>query len=151
MLISNHSHFMKWYITQFRIFEKNIGKLNFVTIDVDLALKRYRLWSWYYSTHKLHYSFTGFFVFSLLCCKYICDIYLSMLDSKGLCKFNNIFIYKITEDIHSVAVSQRRNDHMQVYIIIMEGKQNFFIWNGLIVDRLTGPKLMSLWNAWGYC
>ena len=40
-----------------------------------------------------------FFVFSLFCCKYICDIYLSMMDSNGLCKFNNIFIYKITEDI----------------------------------------------------
>ena len=45
---------------------------------------------------------------------------------------------------HSVAVSQRKNDHMNVYIIIMEGKQNFFISNGLIVDRLTGPRLMSL-------
>ena len=45
-----------------------------------------------------------FFVFSLLCCKYICDISLSNLDFNGLCSgkngwFNNIFIYKITEDI----------------------------------------------------
>ena len=40
-----------------------------------------------------------FFVFSLLCCKYIRNIYLSMLDFNGLCKFNNIFIYKITKDI----------------------------------------------------
>ena len=39
----------------------------------------------------------------------------------------------------SVAVSERKNDHMQVYIIIMIGKQNFFVWNDLIVDRLTGP------------
>ena len=35
------------------------------------------------------------------------------------------------------------------YIIIMEGKKNFFIWNGLIVDRLIGPKLMSFWSVWG--
>ena len=28
---------------QFRIFEKNIDKPNFVIIDVNLALKRYRL------------------------------------------------------------------------------------------------------------
>ena len=28
---------------QFRIFEKNIDKLNFAIIDVNLALKRYRL------------------------------------------------------------------------------------------------------------
>ena len=27
---------------QFRIFEKNIGKLNFEIIDLDLALMRYR-------------------------------------------------------------------------------------------------------------
>ena len=39
---------------------------------------------------------------------------------------------------HSVAVSQSRNDHMQVYINIMEGKYNFLILNGLMVDRLTG-------------
>ena len=40
-----------------------------------------------------------FFVFSLLYCKYTCDIYLTMLDFNALCKFSNIFIYKITEDI----------------------------------------------------
>ena len=28
---------------QFKIFERNIGKLDFAIIDVDLALKRYRL------------------------------------------------------------------------------------------------------------
>ena len=41
----------------------------------------------------LHHFIT-FLVFSLLCCKYICDIYLNMLDLNGLCKFNNMFIYK---------------------------------------------------------
>ena len=34
---------MKWYIIQFRIFEKNIGKLSFEIIDVDVVLKRYHL------------------------------------------------------------------------------------------------------------
>ena len=38
--------------------------------------------------HELPHSVT-FFVFGLLCCKYICDIYLSMLGFNGLCKFNN--------------------------------------------------------------
>ena len=46
----------------------------------------------------------------------MCDIYLKVLDSNDLCKFNNILIHKITEE-HSLAV---RNDHMQVDIIIME-------------------------------
>ena len=41
--------------------------------------------------HGLCHSVT-FFVFSLLCCKYIRDIYLSMLDFNGLYKFNNTFI-----------------------------------------------------------
>ena len=49
--------------------------------------------------HGLRLSATFFLVFSLLCCKYINDIYLSMLDFNGLGKFNNIVIYKITEDI----------------------------------------------------
>ena len=60
------------------------------------------------------------FVFSLLCCKYMYDTYLNMLDFNGLCKFNDTFIYKITEYIQ--AVSQRRNYHMQVSVIIMKGK-----------------------------
>ena len=51
-----------------------------------------------------------YFLYSLLCCKYIFvqvkqqHIYLQ--DYRGL----------------SVAVSQKRNDHMQVYIIFMENK-----------------------------
>ena len=60
------------------------------------------------------------FVFNLLCCKYICGIYLSMMQSNGLCKLNNIYLEDYRR--HSVTVTQRRNDHMQVHIIIMEGK-----------------------------
>ena len=41
--------------------------------------------------HGLPHSITSF-VFSLLCCKYICDIYLSMLSFNGSCKFNNIYL-----------------------------------------------------------
>ena len=40
-----------------------------------------------------------FFEFSLLCCKYVYDIYLSMQFFNGLCKFSNIFINKIKEEI----------------------------------------------------
>ena len=39
----------------------------------------------------------------------------------------------------------------KVYINITEGKWTFFIWNGLMVDRLTGPRLVSLWSAWDWC
>ena len=34
---------LKLFIMQFRIFEKNIGNFDFVIIDVNLVLKRYRL------------------------------------------------------------------------------------------------------------
>ena len=44
--------------------------------------------------HGLRHSIT-FFVFTLRCGKYMCDIYLSMLDFNSLCKVNNIFINKI--------------------------------------------------------
>ena len=48
--------------------------------------------------HGLRHSIT-FFVISLLCRKYLCDIHLSMLDFNGFCKFNIIFINKITEEM----------------------------------------------------
>ena len=89
-----------------------------------------------------------FFVFSLLCCKYICDIYLSMLDFNSLCKFNNIFTYLQDYRRHSVAVNQKRNDHMQVY---NRRQIELFYINGLMVDRSTGPGLISLWCPWGWC
>ena len=59
-----------------------------------------------------------FFVFSFICCKYIVDIYLGMLDFNGLCKFRDILVMDYRRD--SLAASQKGNDHMQVYIIIME-------------------------------
>ena len=31
------------------------------------------------------------------------------------------------------------------------GRQIELLWNDLIADRLTRPRLMSLWNAWGWC
>ena len=43
-----------------------------------------------------------------------------MLDVNGLWKFSNI-TYLQDYRRHSVAASQRKNDHMEVYIIIMEG------------------------------
>ena len=115
----------RWVHFYFVTFELTNMKLINAKISLIISISK-----WYGLTHSI-----TFFVFSLLCCKYICDIYLSMLDFNSLYKFN-IFINKI--------------NRMQVYIIIMKGKQNFFIWNGLAVDRLTWPGLMSLWSAWGW-
>ena len=70
---------------------------------------------------RLRHSIT-FFVFSLFYCKYICDIYLSMLAFNGLGMQVQQHIYSQEYKRHSVVVSLMRNDHMQVYTIIMEGK-----------------------------
>ena len=79
-----------------------MGKLSFVITDVYLALKRLSRGIFYDHDDTQHTNcviLLCFFVFTLLCCKYICDIYLSIMDSNGLSKLNNIFIYKITEEI----------------------------------------------------
>ena len=88
---------LKWHIIQFRITEKNIGKLNFVIIRFRSCSQEI-IYDHDITQHVECVILLRFFVFRLLCCKYICDIYLSVLDSNGLCKFNNIFIHKITED-----------------------------------------------------
>ena len=65
------------------------------------------------------------YVFLYLACFVVSTyvIFLSLLDYNGLYKFNNIYLQDYIR--RSVAVSQRRNDHMQVHIIIMYGKQLF--------------------------
>ena len=45
-------------------------------------------------------------------------------DSNGQCKFIDISISKITED-HSVAASQTKNAHIQLYLVIVKVKKNF--------------------------
>ena len=35
------------------LFEKNIGMMDFAIIEMDLALSKYCLWFWRYSTHTL--------------------------------------------------------------------------------------------------
>ena len=48
---------MKWKKTyNSELFEKNVGMLDFVILDIDLACNRYCLWSWDYSTHALRYA-----------------------------------------------------------------------------------------------
>ena len=60
-----------------------------------------------------------FFVCSLLCCKYIYDICLSNLDFNGF--FSATYLFTRLQK-WAKGVSQRRYDHMQAFINIMEGK-----------------------------
>ena len=72
-----------------------------------------------------------FFVFSLLYCKYIRE------EFKGLWKFNNIFINRITWPYAGLYNYNGR--HIELFHV------RWF------VDRLTGPGFMSFWNAWSWC
>ena len=67
-------------------------------------------------------------------------------DSNGWCKFIDVSIYKTTEG-DSVAVSQTKNGHIQLYLGIMKVKKKLFYMTWLTVDRLTRARLMSLWNV----
>ena len=62
-----------------------------------------------------------FVVFSLLCSKYMCDIYLSIAGFQWIMQVQQD-IYLQNYRSHSVDVSQRRNGCVHVYIIKMEGK-----------------------------
>ena len=64
--------FIKWTIMQFRIIWKNAGMLDFVILDIYLALSSYGLW--YEITQHMHFvillSFLKKrFVISLFCCR----------------------------------------------------------------------------------
>ena len=126
-------------------------------IDVDLALKSYHL----HPDITQHmgciillcfflYLALVFFVFFCIC--FIVSKYWHLFEYARFQSHMQVqqHIYLQDNRTHSVAVSQSRNDHMQVYIFIMEDKYNNLIWNCLSVDRLTGPRLMFLWNAWSW-
>ena len=53
--------FLYWNeIYNSELLEENEGMLNFVILDINLALNRYCLWSWNYSAHALHYAIVFF-------------------------------------------------------------------------------------------
>ena len=64
--------------------------------------------------HGLRHSIK-FFVFSLLCCKYIYNIYLSMLDFNGLCKFNNIWARLPHAGLYNYNERQKELCHMKLF------------------------------------
>ena len=106
------SRFLYWsdILYNSELFEKNVDMFDFVILDIDLALIRYRSWSWGYSAHApsyYNYYFLKylFFVFTTYL-RYLYEYW----DSNGWCN-SVIGINKIT-DYHSIAVSQTNNDHI---------------------------------------
>ena len=71
------------------------------------------------------FFYLGFFVVS------ICHVYLSIPDFNGLCYFNNIF----TRLQKRFSSCKPEEEWLHA---------SLFNYNGRQVDRLTGPKLMSL-------
>ena len=58
-----------------------------------------------------------------------------MLGFQQLMQIHQLSLYKITVD-HSVAVGQKKNDHIQLYTVIMKVKNKLFYMKRLIVDYL---------------
>ena len=82
-----------------------------------------------------------YFVFSLFCCKYIYVIF----EYAGL---QQQYLFARLQKTFSSCEPKEEWPHSGLYNY--NGRQiGLFKWNGLILDRLTGPRLMSLWNAWG--
>ena len=77
---------LTWWVHFFCHIRVTNVKLINEKISLDIAVSKW---------HGLPHSIT-FFVRRLICWKCICDIYLSMLDFNGSCKFSNIFTNKIT-------------------------------------------------------
>ena len=124
---------LKWNITQFRIIWKNVGVLDFVILDIYLALA-IGIVSDHEITQYMHCVMLLCFLKKLLCLacfvvsKYAVYTY-EYWDSNDWGKFIGINIYKITED-HLVAASQTKNDHIYLYLLIIKAKKNFFVWKG---------------------
>ena len=71
----NRLRFLYWneILHNLELFEKNVGMLDFVILDINLALNRYCLWSWDYSAHALRYAIV-FFEKKLLFIRLFCFI-----------------------------------------------------------------------------
>ena len=85
-----------------------------------------------------------FFVFSLLCCKYIMWYLFEYANSNGLCKFNNIFTR--LQKTFSNYEAKEECPHAGLYIY--NGRQIELFHVKWFVDRLTVSRMMFLWNTW---
>ena len=125
------------------LFEKNVSILNFMILNIDLALSRYCLWSWDYLAHALHYAIVFFEKkLLLLAClavvKYAAFIWI--LAFQWLMQDDG---YKYLQDFRRPFSSFKSNEEW-THIAL-----TFFCMKWLIVDRLTRVRLMTLWNVWG--
>ena len=97
------------------LFEKFVGMLDFVILDIVLALNRYCLWAWDYSARALRYTVVFFeksFCFVVI--KYV--VFIQMLGFQWLIQAHR-YKYKITEDysVHSVKSVRIRSFFWSVF------------------------------------
>ena len=102
---------LKWNSIQFRIIWKNVGILDFVTLDIDLVLKRYCLWSWYYSAHTLRYAIV-FFEKAFVISFFIVIKYAVFIRILGFQKLMQVDGYKYLQDYRRLFSSCKPNEKL---------------------------------------
>ena len=131
------------------LFEKNVGMLDFVILDLDLNLNRYCVWSWDYSAHALHYAivffkkdFCFYLVLLLLNVRYLCEYW----DSNGWCKL--MYLQDYRKPFSSCMPNEEWTHIVLTYY--NESENELFYMKWLILDRLTRARLITLWNVWSW-
>ena len=79
-------------------------------------------------------------IVSLLCCEYICDIYLNMLDFNGLPSSTTYLLTRLQKKVSSC---EPKEELPLGGLYNYDGRQ-IELFHGLIVDRLTRPRLVAL-------
>ena len=100
---------LKWNITNSELFGKNVSMLDFVILDINLALISSCLWS---LEHSTRYAIV--FWKKLLSLAYVVvrkdGVFILILGFQWLMQVHRYKVYKIPEDL-SVATSQTKNNH----------------------------------------
>ena len=122
--------------------------MNFVILDIDLALNSYCVWLWDYSAHALPYAI----VFFLLLACFVVIKYVVFIWIVGLQWLMKVDGYKYLHDYWRPFSSCKPNEKWPHITLTCynESEKGLFYMKWLIVYRLTGVRLMSLWNVCGW-
>ena len=120
--------------------------------DVDKWEKFLKYYSFKITwTASFYYAFL---VFSLLCCKYICVIFIwviwiLMAYVQQQMASSTTYLFTRLQKTFSSCEPKEEWPHAGLYNY--NGRQIELFHMKWFVNRLTGPRLMSSWNAWGWC
>ena len=114
--------FLKWKLYNSELFERNVGMLDFVILDIDLPSNSYCLWSWYSWQMQADRYKTQFYTY-----KYLQEYKRPFSSCKPNEKWTHI-----------------------VLTCYNESEKELFYMKLLIVDRVIRARLMSLWYVWSW-